>query len=655
MSPRHAYPYVCRQLPHLPRCQAVLPCSSTGAVRILLKLLCRSQSLLHQSAELSRCSMGRKRPRLPASTCVVDSVDCPSALLAQTRLAHICFTRTSAVEVCLYSLLVSSIEQCGLALASCLYSLLVSPIEHVGRDSLERLDIAMASDTLALWPASAGGWMDKWAVEFRLWETVSEWPGGKTRTFLKPSIITPRSEEELKPEITDMESKEEISDSDSGIILQSVEHYRARQSEGSTFPHVHHASWGSLPSFSAKLHNGPDLSVPAVIYLLISLEFWCPTEPVCSQPWLLVFQCRFYSKKCPWIPRFAPRAELSLTCGDSPDSPTSPIKDLVTHTRAMKLKHQSLEDRLELCLLELKKLCIREAELTGQLSSDYPLLPGEKPPRIRRRIGAAFKLSEESIRQEGGDPELQSLEADLALQMQIYEAARRLAQEEHLCKQVRRSRQQQCKREERKVKELQEAVFLLRLQHGRASPRLPNATSQRDPATSDDSSLSDAVALDEDAESTQSSHAALEPSVPPDPHNTPEDTPLPPPQPSPKHLPPQTLEGLRPGEDPNLGYERSPIQNSPWKESSLDLPYQKPRKPQSACSSRSSSPALTPVSTPADPRFGDAPLPYSLATIKNLPLRHSHSSSAPSTPELHARRQYSQSFRCVPPQRCPNA
>lgn len=44
-----------------------------------------------------------------------------------------------------------------------------------------------------------------------------------------------------------------------------------------------------------------------------------------------------------------------------PDSPTSPIKDLTTHTRALKLKHQCLEERLELCLLELRKLCIREA------------------------------------------------------------------------------------------------------------------------------------------------------------------------------------------------------------------------------------------------------------------------------------------------------
>lgn len=37
----------------------------------------------------------------------------------------------------------------------------------------------------------------------------------------------------------------------------------------------------------------------------------------------------------------------------------------------------------------------------------------------------------------------------------------------------------------------------------------------------------------------------------------------------------------------NVEYERSPIQNSPWKESSLDQPYQKVTKPQSACNSRS--------------------------------------------------------------------
>lgn len=44
-----------------------------------------------------------------------------------------------------------------------------------------------------------------------------------------------------------------------------------------------------------------------------------------------------------------------------PDSPTSSLKDLTTNTRALKMKHQSLEESLELCLLELRQLCIREA------------------------------------------------------------------------------------------------------------------------------------------------------------------------------------------------------------------------------------------------------------------------------------------------------
>lgn len=43
------------------------------------------------------------------------------------------------------------------------------------------------------------------------------------------------------------------------------------------------------------------------------------------------------------------------------DSPTYPVKDMPTHTRAVKLRQQSLEDKLESCRLELRKLCIREA------------------------------------------------------------------------------------------------------------------------------------------------------------------------------------------------------------------------------------------------------------------------------------------------------
>lgn len=174
-----------------------------------------------------------------------------------------------------------------------------------------------------------------------------------------------------------------------------------------------------------------------------------------------------------------------------PDSPFTIMKDVITHTRAVKLKHQSLEDRLELCLLELKKLCIREAELTGRLSADYPVLPGEKPPQIRQRIGAAFKLDEQSIPQGTADSELNSVEAELSLQLQIYKAARRLCHEEHLSKAVKRSRLQQCKREEKKVKQLQETAFQL------SSPRPGCISTRRDQGTSDDSSLSNSALLDE--------------------------------------------------------------------------------------------------------------------------------------------------------------
>lgn len=68
------------------------------------------------------------------------------------------------------------------------------------------------------------------------------------------------------------------------------------------------------------------------------------------------------------------------------------------------------------------------------------------------------------------DSQLSVVDAELALQMKIYEAARQLREEDHLSKAVKKSRSRQCKREEKKLKRLQEMAFQLRLEHGRSSP-----------------------------------------------------------------------------------------------------------------------------------------------------------------------------------------
>ncbi|KAG7218462.1 hypothetical protein INR49_009339 [Caranx melampygus] len=326
------------------------------------------------------------------------------------------------------------------------------------------------------------------------------------------------------------------------------------------------------------------------------------------------------------------------------DSPTTHTKDVTTHTRAMKLKHQDLQDRLEICLLELKKLCIREAELTGRLSADYPLLPGEKPPQIHRRIGAAFKLDAQSIPRAAEESQLSLVDAELALQMKIYEAARKLCEEDHQSKAVRKSRLQQCKREEKKLKQLQETAFQLRLEHGRSSPLPAFNITQHDLGTSDDSSLSDSVVQDEEVMSQSSQPSSGLP------YSAETDAPPPPPLvpvsslsssldtsyvSPPPVAPPTPSQSPHPSLDSSEAFEAPPIQHSPWTESSLDQPYQKSKKSRS---SSKMSPAKSELLPPLEACLAQSALPVQLSHLR---LSRAQSSSTPSTPEMRVHRQLS--------------
>ncbi|KAM6454478.1 innate immunity activator protein isoform 3-T3 [Liasis olivaceus] len=270
-----------------------------------------------------------------------------------------------------------------------------------------------------------------------------------------------------------------------------------------------------------------------------------------------------------------------------PDSPMAAMKDL---TQAMRKQQKALEERLEACLQELRRLCLREAELTGTLSSEYPLKPGEKPPKVRRRIGAAFKLDDKAILS-GADP-LSTLERDLALQLQIAEAARCLSREENLAKQVRKRRKSAVLKEEKKLKELEQALSEYRLAVEQPSQLKTTAPALEGFSAFDERSLLDA-SLREEEDSVH--HPAAE-------------------------------------------VECSPIQNSPWKETSLDKPYEKPKKTSESSSMLSTASIMPPSApSPSIKRTVEAHLRY-LDPPRTLEGRKQAGSSAPPTPEFPGRR-----------------
>ncbi|NXL67998.1 INAVA protein, partial [Chordeiles acutipennis] len=267
----------------------------------------------------------------------------------------------------------------------------------------------------------------------------------------------------------------------------------------------------------------------------------------------------------------------------------------------------------------------RPQELTGTLPREYPLKAGEKPPKVRRRIGAAFKLDETLVLR-GADP-LSALERDLALQLQIAKAARRLCREENISKRLRKRRQTAALLEEQKLKDLENILNQRRLLAGhRPLPTGGGTGAAEELSASDESSLSDAVLLEE--EEMQPLGPAISRGSP-----SPEE-------------PPEEEEGLG----------SPPAPPSPWRETSLDGPHEKGKKPSvdprdgetrgSRCylGSPPAAPSSPDPAASLVPRVGDVP-PYRFVPIRTLVLCRQVGSSAPSTPEPSGRRGQSQSLR----------
>uniref|UniRef100_A0A1A8HA44 FERM domain containing 4B n=1 Tax=Nothobranchius korthausae TaxID=1143690 RepID=A0A1A8HA44_9TELE len=164
----------------------------------------------------------------------------------------------------------------------------------------------------------------------------------------------------------------------------------------------------------------------------------------------------------------------------------------------LKKKEKDLQDKLTQKLEELKKICLREAELTGELPKEYPIAPGEKAPPVRRRVGTAFKLDDMFPYDE--DPHLRNLESRFALQQKIVEAANKLTNEADLNKTVKRKRKDNLKDALRKLEQIELEINAYRKTKGQKPTQRASLILADDALTSDISSLTDSLNLDDEEE-----------------------------------------------------------------------------------------------------------------------------------------------------------
>ncbi|XP_077609117.1 coiled-coil domain-containing protein 120 [Crocuta crocuta] len=148
-----------------------------------------------------------------------------------------------------------------------------------------------------------------------------------------------------------------------------------------------------------------------------------------------------------------------------PQAKSERLRGLVDRQRA-------LQEALSLKLQELRKVCLQEAELTGQLPPECPLEPGERPQLVRRRPPAAraYPPPHPNPAHHSLCPAeelaLEALEREVSVQQQIAAAARRLALAPELSIEQRRRRRQVQADALRRLHELEEQLGDLRARLG---------------------------------------------------------------------------------------------------------------------------------------------------------------------------------------------
>ncbi|XP_053154128.1 FERM domain-containing protein 4B isoform X2 [Hemicordylus capensis] len=162
----------------------------------------------------------------------------------------------------------------------------------------------------------------------------------------------------------------------------------------------------------------------------------------------------------------------------------------------LKKKEKLLQEKLLQKVEELKKICLREAELTGKMPKEYPLNTGEKLPQVRRRVGTAYKLDGNLLPSEE-DPDLQNLESNFVIQQKLVEAAKKLASEQDLCKNVKKKRKQEYTEAVKKLQEIENSINEYRIKFGKKPAPKSTLTLPDEIIPSESSSLSDTTTFED--------------------------------------------------------------------------------------------------------------------------------------------------------------
>ncbi|CAH1965193.1 unnamed protein product [Acanthoscelides obtectus] len=125
-------------------------------------------------------------------------------------------------------------------------------------------------------------------------------------------------------------------------------------------------------------------------------------------------------------------------------------------------RKKQIEETLAKRTQELKQLCIQEAELTGITPPEMPLEPGETLPCIRRRVGTAYQLSENLIKNSSKDELIADLELQIQLHANMAEAALGLANEQNMSKTMKRQHRAEYQKHKNQCIALQSKLALLK-------------------------------------------------------------------------------------------------------------------------------------------------------------------------------------------------